>query len=131
MHGLALREQPVRADSLAWLDVVELYADAVTKLGTARLAITPRDALERDLSRLACRALLGRAEASSLAGRAEAARRDYRLLLEAPIPYRGVRGDAALGLAECEDRDGRWNNAHAAYTSWMRGILDGDVDAAP
>ena len=125
LRALDLETRAAPADSLAWLAVERLYDSAVVSLGTARLATAPRDTLERDLARLACRALLGRAETRSRSGRAAAAQADYRFLLEAPIPFRGLRGDAALGLAECEDRDGRWNHAHAAYTSWMQGIHDG------
>jgi hypothetical protein len=125
LRELALIERETSADSTAWLNVADLYDRALTRLGPQRLESPARGALEHDLGRLACKALLGRAEARLRAERIDQARRDYRLLIDARTPYRGAQGDAALGLARCEDRSGRWNAAHAAFQAWMEGVRAG------
>lgn len=121
----ALAERTMSADSTAWLQVAASYHRVVEQLGTERLVQPAASALEKDLGRLVCGAILGEALAWSRAERGPEAQRTYRLLVDAETPYRGARGDAALGLARSEDRDGRWNSAHAAYLAWLQGIADG------
>jgi tetratricopeptide (TPR) repeat protein len=112
-------------DSTGWLAIASLYGRAVERLGEERIRRPPGPGLDRDLGRLACQALLGRAHAWSAAGRAASARRDYEALLSPANPYRSARGDAALGVARCADREGRWPAAYAAYLAWADGVREG------
>lgn len=125
LRAQALEESDIEPDSTAYLAVAALYGRAIDRLGEERRISRGSDSVRRDLSKLACRALLGRAAAWSRAGRASAARRDYAALLDSSTVFRGVRADAALGLARCEDRQLNWDAAHTAYRQWVRGVRDG------
>jgi len=119
-----LDDAEVSADSTAWLQVAELYTEGLRRLGPDRVGDPGTTPLERDLGRLACRAVLGRAAAMAQAGHLAAARREYRQLLERSA-FRGASGDGALGLARAEDRGGDWTAAAAGYEDWLRGVQDG------
>jgi TolA-binding protein len=124
-----LRHADLRAegvtDSTAWSAVAALYGRAVERLDAGLMERDGADALRHDLGRLACRARLGGADARSRAGLHEPALRGFAEVLERAVSFEGARADAALGLAQAEDRAGHWSEAHAAYCRWLEGVRDG------
>ncbi len=113
------------ADSVAWLHVGEQYEGALSVTGEDWIATRAVGSVRIGIAKLAGRALLGRADAWSRAGRHAPAQAEFERMLAKATAYPGMCSDAALGLARAIDRSGDWNAAHAAYLQWLEGVAAG------